>query len=131
MPDKYLEGDVLYLDDGYGYHYHIILISSKSPSETRHLCVFLSSSKLNQDSMTTFQKGEDSFITKNCWVKYQSTYIKTDTELGGMKDLMYVGKASASTIQKIKHDLPKARRAPKWLRELYQDWEDDKLFRKM
>lgn len=128
MPNKYNIGDVFYLDEGYDPHYHIIILASVNSKEPMYLIVYLSSSRTRIDRTTTFNNNEDSFIDRFCWVKYQNAYIISETDLDDGRIIRYECSAKSSTINKISADLPKAKLAPKYVRESFADWKSDKIF---
>lgn len=128
MPNKYNVGDVFYIDEGHDPHYHIIILASVNSKEPMYLIVYLSSSKTMVDRTTTFNKNEDTFIDRFSWVKYQSAYIISETDLDDGRIIRYQCKAKSSTVDKISADLPKAKRAPNYIRERFADWKSDQMF---
>lgn len=128
MPSKYSIGDVLYIDEGHNPHYHIIILDSVCSKETMYIIVYLSSSDTKVDMTTTFNKDEDAFIDRFCWVKYQNAYTISEIDLDDGRIIRYECKASSSTIDKISGDLPKARLAPKFVKNNFADWKSDHMF---
>lgn len=128
MPSKYSIGDVLYIDEGHNPHYHIIILESVCSKEPMYIIVYLSSSNVKVDRTTTFNKDEDAFIDRFCWVKYQSAYIISETDLDNGQIIRYQCKAKLSTINKISADLPKAKLAPNYVKERFADWKSDQIF---
>ena len=128
MPNKYAIGDVFYINEGYDPHYHIVILASVSSKEPMYLIVYLSSSKTKADMTTTFNKGEDVFIDRFCWVKYQSAYIISETDLDSGRIIRYECKANSSIIGRITADLPKAKLAPRVVKERFAEWKSDQMF---
>ena len=128
MPNKFTVGDVFYLDDGHGPHYHIIILESVCSKEPMYIIVYLSSSKARDDWTTTFNEGEDEFIDRFCWVKYQNSYIISETDLNDGRIIRYQCKAMSSTIGKISTGLPKAKLAPKHIKESFTEWKSDQIY---
>lgn len=128
MPSKYSIGDVLYIDEGHDPHYHIIILESVCSKEPMYIIVYLSSSDVRVDRTTTFNKGEDAFIDRFSWVKYQCAYIISESDLDDGRIIHYECKARQSTIDTISRDLPKAKLAPKYVRESFTDWKSDQIF---
>ncbi|MEA4811171.1 MAG: hypothetical protein VB108_01220 [Anaerolineaceae bacterium] len=108
-------------------HYHVILFTA--PEDNRVIACYLSSSKTHIDRTTTFTSGEDFFIGKECWVKYQN--VKILSELDCRSSLFeYKGVASESTIRKIRNGFQNSlKKINRDVKDLYLEWREEALLK--
>lgn len=122
-------GDMLYFDNGYGDHYHVVVAES-SPEEGGSIMMVYLSSTDNQytDRMTQINPGEHTEITKRSWVKYRS--IRTCGKAETAKIVKrYCGKVSPELLDKIQKGILNSDKVPNGIKEQFNIWKNDRLYR--
>jgi len=121
------EGSVFFLQGSESKpHYHIIVFTDQKGQDKRFIVCYLSSSTTLQDLTTTFEKDDDFFIDRPCWVKFRNAKIMVEMDI---EKFTSIGVMSTENLEKIKNGFKQSlRKMPREVMTLWESWEQDRLF---
>ncbi len=93
------------------------------------MLVYLTSANMNNrwcDKTTIFNNGDEAFIDKKCWIKYQSIIIANKQDLVSPQ-FIFVGKISSSNLERIQKGITVSKFVSAADLELFIEWHHDSL----
>lgn len=121
------EGCVFYLKSFENNpHYHIIIFTDPLGRDKRCIACYITSTETLPDHTTTFEAGDDFFITKKSWVKYRNARILLEMDLQKFEKL---GEIKTNNLRKIQDGFEQSlKKVPREVKELWEQWKQDSLF---
>ena len=122
-------GDCFLFDnDEGGRHMHIVIAEDRENPYGQVMLVYITSSIKIFDPTTIFDPGTHEFIVKRSWVKYDNVQILLRSELRPRIIKRY-NPLAPEHIERLQSGLLASRRTPIRIKDLYQQWNNERLLR--
>ena len=117
----------LFANDEGGTHLHIVIAEDHDDPYGQVMMVYITSTKIF-DETTILEAGCHSFVKHTSWVKYNNIQIILRSELRS-KIMHRYEHLSKDLIEKIQNGLIKSKRTSRQMKEIYSQWNTEKIFR--
>ncbi len=124
-------GNCYNIKDINGRHYHIVVAESSEKETGMVMLVYLTSANMNGrwcDQTTIFTPGDEHFIDKKCWIKYQTITIRNKQELL-RPEIDFLGKINQTNLERIQKGITVSEHVSRQNRELFVEWHHGHLLK--
>jgi hypothetical protein len=121
-------GDSFTFRDQNGIHLHVIVAESSGEDSATIMLVYLSSADVPyRDTTVIIKKGEHPFVDRESWVRYQNVIVCSREEIELIVE--HFGKVDTHLLERIQAGIEESEYVPKWIKNLFRQWKEDKIFR--